>query len=78
MIVCVCEAVNCRTIRRTIDEGATSVREVGAKCRAGTNCGQCRRAIGDLIREQRTRQDSAMAQSRLPVLPNGLDPQAAR
>ena len=41
MIVCLCAGVNDKTIRRIVEEGASSVREVGAQTGAGTHCGSC-------------------------------------
>jgi len=41
VIVCVCHAVRCREIDQALDEGARTVREVGARCSAGTDCGVC-------------------------------------
>lgn len=51
MIVCVCRAVSDRVIRATIHAGATTVSEVSRACRAGSCCGACRPAIGQLIKE---------------------------
>lgn len=41
MIVCVCRAVRCRDIDRALDEGASTVREIGLACGAGRDCGAC-------------------------------------
>lgn len=41
MIVCLCEAVNDRTIRKAIDNGSTTVRELTQACGAGRQCGSC-------------------------------------
>ena len=51
MIVCLCEAVRGREIRRCIGAGARTVREVGSRCGAGTDCGQCVRDIRRMIDE---------------------------
>lgn len=52
MIVCLCRVVSEQAVRRSVQDGARTVREVGASCRAGTGCGACRAMIADLIREE--------------------------
>jgi assimilatory nitrate reductase catalytic subunit len=55
-IVCACFDIGARTLARAMTEQRlTSVEEVGAALRAGTNCGSCRPAIGTLLRQQRER-----------------------
>jgi bacterioferritin-associated ferredoxin len=49
MIVCHCQVVNDRRIRREVEQGACSVDEVGAACGAGTRCGSCRPTISVLL-----------------------------
>jgi assimilatory nitrate reductase catalytic subunit len=52
-VVCVCFDVGTKTILRAIaDRRLTSVAEVGAVLRAGTNCGSCRPAISRLLEQQ--------------------------
>jgi bacterioferritin-associated ferredoxin len=51
MIVCLCRRVSDRTIRAAIADGAQSVAEVGAACRAGTGCGACHETIEDMLHE---------------------------
>jgi NAD(P)H-nitrite reductase large subunit len=52
LLVCHCHRICDRTIRESIREGARSIDDVGASCRAGTGCGGCRPAIAGLLREQ--------------------------
>ena len=49
MLVCHCHAVNDRTIRRCVNDGARSRNEVREACGAGSSCGGCRPAIERLI-----------------------------
>jgi bacterioferritin-associated ferredoxin len=49
VIVCMCKNVNERAIRTAIENGACSVREVGAATGAGTGCGCCRGVIAGLV-----------------------------
>jgi bacterioferritin-associated ferredoxin len=52
VLVCHCHRICDRTIRESIREGARSIDEVGASCRAGTGCGGCRPAIAGLLRDR--------------------------
>jgi bacterioferritin-associated ferredoxin len=49
VIVCMCKNVNERAIRTAIENGACTVRAVGAATGAGTGCGCCRGAIAGLV-----------------------------
>jgi bacterioferritin-associated ferredoxin len=40
--VCSCFAVSSRTVVALVDQGVTTVEEIGSRCGAGTGCGQCR------------------------------------
>jgi bacterioferritin-associated ferredoxin len=42
MFVCICRAVPDATVEQAIREGASTLREVGERCGAGTCCGSCR------------------------------------
>ncbi|MFK7928796.1 MAG: bacterioferritin-associated ferredoxin [Myxococcota bacterium] len=41
MIVCLCEAVSDRDIRRAIDDGSNTLRDIKQSCGAGGQCGSC-------------------------------------
>jgi bacterioferritin-associated ferredoxin len=49
MIVCHCNGVSDRTIRKLVREGASTVREVGAACGAGTCCGGCSGSVRQIV-----------------------------
>ena len=49
MVVCHCERVNDRTIRKLIRDAEITVDEVIARCGAGGRCGGCRDSIEKLI-----------------------------
>lgn len=68
MIVCLCHGVNDRTIRACVEDGADTVREVGRRCGAGTDCGSCRRTIKQVIQEHDEAQVAKSACS-LPLIP---------
>ena len=66
MYVCLCKAVNDRTIRSCIKGGARSVHDVGRACGAGTDCGSCRGMIREMLEDE---VDEAPARHHaLPVL----------
>lgn len=74
MIVCLCHGVSDRKIREVAEDGAATVKEVGQRCGAGTDCGSCRRQIKDVLDGVQTTR-SAMAaahrtcsNARLPVV----------
>jgi bacterioferritin-associated ferredoxin len=41
MIICLCAAVTDRDLDKVIEDGASTVEEVGRRCGAGTGCGSC-------------------------------------
>jgi bacterioferritin-associated ferredoxin len=49
MYVCICLAVTAAEIERVIESGARSTKKVGARCGAGTSCGQCKNSIRRII-----------------------------
>lgn len=50
-LVCLCNGVNDRRIRREIAAGASSIAEISAACSAGNNCHGCHDTLEDLIDE---------------------------
>jgi bacterioferritin-associated ferredoxin len=54
MLICHCNGVSDRTVRRVVREGAQSVSDVGHACGAGTCCQGCGPRIAKIIHaEQR-------------------------
>jgi bacterioferritin-associated ferredoxin len=51
MMVCLCESVSERKVRRAIEHGARTLDEVAAACRAGTGCGGCHPTICEMLVE---------------------------
>jgi assimilatory nitrate reductase catalytic subunit len=49
-LICACYSVSESTITKAIKGGAASVEDIGAKTRAGTNCGSCRIELRGLLR----------------------------
>lgn len=54
MIVCLCEGVSSRQIATAVNDGAQTVEDVSAKCRAGLGCGACHEQIAELIKALKT------------------------
>lgn len=50
-LVCLCNGVSERKVRKAIAHGATTIEAIGAACRAGTTCGGCRPTLQDLLDE---------------------------
>ena len=51
MIVCLCEGVSDRRVAETIEAGASTVRDVGRQCGAGTHCGACHCDLKAMLRK---------------------------
>ena len=49
MIVCLCANVSERELVETISAGASTVKEVGRRCGAGTGCGACKPLIRECL-----------------------------
>jgi bacterioferritin-associated ferredoxin len=41
MLVCLCHPTSDRDLDAVIDDGASTVEEIGRRCGAGTGCGTC-------------------------------------
>jgi bacterioferritin-associated ferredoxin len=71
MLVCHCNGVSDKTVRRAVRQGAQSVSEVGRACGAGTCCQGCGPTISRIIRHESHRQaNTAPATSQPPVSVN--------
>jgi bacterioferritin-associated ferredoxin len=53
MLICHCNGVSDRTVRRVVREGAQSVSDVGHACGAGTCCQGCSPRITKIIHAER-------------------------
>jgi bacterioferritin-associated ferredoxin len=61
MVVCSCRAVNDRTIRAAIADGARTVDEVSARCAAASRCGGCWPELERLVAEHVPARDAPAA-----------------
>ena len=61
MIVCLCEAVNDATLRSAIEDGATSVRALCKRTKAGSQCGMCVCDLKQMIKTSRASDSHAKA-----------------
>ena len=64
MIICQCNGVSDRTIRKAVRNGASNRSDVVRACTAGKTCGGCVPAIDEIIEAERER----IARSGLTVL----------
>ena len=55
MYVCMCHAVTEDQVKKAIDAGADSPRQIARGCKAGTDCGSCVRRIQALLGEHGAR-----------------------
>ncbi|MET8698905.1 (2Fe-2S)-binding protein [Kitasatospora sp. NPDC004723] len=55
MYVCMCHAVTEDQVKRAIDGGANTPRQIAKGCKAGTDCGSCVRRIQALLGEHGAR-----------------------
>ena len=67
MVVCHCEGVTDRQIRKAVHDGALTRRGVARACAAGRTCGGCRPAIDKII-DAETRRAPAPGLSRVGEL----------
>jgi bacterioferritin-associated ferredoxin len=52
-LVCLCEGVSERKVRRAIEQGAGTLAEIGERCGAGTSCLSCHPTLEDALHECR-------------------------
>tara|TARA_R110000850_G_scaffold265250_5_gene394731 strand:- start:6473 stop:6694 length:222 start_codon:yes stop_codon:yes gene_type:complete len=70
MIVCVCKAVSDKTVRRMVQAGASSVREVSRETGLGTCCGVCVPHARQILAESLSAQPMKLAD----LLPGSIAP----
>ncbi|MFZ2176828.1 MAG: (2Fe-2S)-binding protein [Rhodococcus sp. (in: high G+C Gram-positive bacteria)] len=59
MYVCSCHALTQTHIEAELAAGSRCTRDIGAACRAGTDCGGCVRSISAIVRDFRGRDVTA-------------------
>lgn len=67
MYVCLCKGVTDTTIRRAVDEGLTSMRELRQSYGVGSQCGSCTQCARAILNEQLSQRQKQFQQ--LPSLP---------
>jgi len=68
MIVCLCHGVSDRVIDDAIDDGCSSLRQIGSNCKAGTDCGACRQEIREKLRAAKHERSSRATSGLFPVV----------
>lgn len=64
MFVCVCKGVSDKKIRALLESGSVrNLREIVAKCQAGSDCGSCLLQIRQIVEEA---QSNRVASPQLP------------
>ncbi len=58
MLVCLCCVVTSDEVERAIDQGATTLEDIGKRCNAGIHCGGCHSTMIDLLHNRRPVQKS--------------------
>jgi bacterioferritin-associated ferredoxin len=54
MVVCHCNAVTDKTIRKVVRDGACTRNAVARDCRAGRDCGGCTPVIDEILESERS------------------------
>ena len=52
MIICICNLINCRSVREAVEAGARSPKAVQAHHGCRFSCGKCSTTIGEMIAER--------------------------
>ncbi|MEK2488766.1 (2Fe-2S)-binding protein [Kitasatospora purpeofusca] len=74
MYVCMCHAVTEDQVKRAIDAGADTPRQIAKGCKAGTDCGSCVRRIQALLGEHGARPcPTARLAAKLGLADPGVD-----
>ena len=61
MIICVCNRINCKSVRTAVDAGARSPKAVQAHHGCKFQCGKCSCSIGEIISEEMDQRPAAPA-----------------
>lgn len=51
MYVCICNAINCKTVRHSVSNGAGSIASVFKACGKTPQCGRCFSTIKEMVGE---------------------------
>ena len=68
MLVCQCNGVSDRAIRRAVRDGAATAADVGQLCGAGTCCAGCVDLIDRIVRSESSHRATASSPTSLPVV----------
>ncbi|MEZ5998615.1 MAG: (2Fe-2S)-binding protein [Hyphomonas sp.] len=61
MIICVCNHINCKSVRAAVDAGAASPKDVQAHHGCKFQCGKCSPSIGEMISDHMYQRATAPA-----------------
>lgn len=68
MFVCVCRAVSDRRIRRAVDEGAVTLRDLTRDLAVGTCCGKCVPQAREILERALAARGTTMVQAAANVI----------
>lgn len=68
MLVCHCNGVTDRHIKRSIREGASTTSEVARRCGAGGSCGGCHEGIRKILHTEMAEREERTAIVELPTV----------
>ena len=69
MLVCQCNGVSDRAIRKAVRKGASKASDVGMRTGAGTCCGGCLDTVKEIIRSETARSHDKASATELISLP---------
>jgi bacterioferritin-associated ferredoxin len=69
MYICICHAVTDTVIRAAVDDGVTSLSDLGFKTGCGTQCGSCVPKAREIIREALKDRDGSTVEVNLRMVP---------
>jgi bacterioferritin-associated ferredoxin len=61
MIVCLCEAVSDRKVKRLARRGVDNLNDMARSCGAGSQCGSCHKDLHKIINQHRTLDKSPLS-----------------
>ncbi|CUA83680.1 bacterioferritin-associated ferredoxin [Pseudidiomarina woesei] len=69
MYVCLCKGVTDKTIRRAVDDGLSSMRELRQQYGVGSQCGCCTQCAKDIVKDAvAERNERLKSETLVPVL----------
>jgi bacterioferritin-associated ferredoxin len=71
MYICICHAVSDSTIRKAVDSGARSLRDLSMSTGCGTQCGSCVKQAREILDESLLLQGMEASKASLEIVRSG-------